>query len=196
MSSTPEESGFVARACRELISDHPEKARLELASLSGEWDTQPRKARTPTPEESTRVFLRDGFIDRYTGDRLVYPPLLRPVSLLLPEEFPYHPNWKRGKGHPAYWRLSATIDHVQPVTRGGADSEENWISTSMLMNMRKGNHTLADLGWELHQPGSPDDWDGLIGEYLTLLELRPQLVDKSNFKAWRHVAMRALDATK
>jgi hypothetical protein len=31
--------------------------------------------------ESTRVFIRDGFIDRYTGKRLIFPPVLRILSI-------------------------------------------------------------------------------------------------------------------
>jgi hypothetical protein len=46
------------------------------------------------PLESTRVFIRDGFIDRYTGERLVFPPVLRVISVSLPADFPFHPNWK------------------------------------------------------------------------------------------------------
>jgi hypothetical protein len=46
------------------------------------------------PFESTRVFVRDGFMDRYTGERLVFPQVLRTLSAELPGEFPYHPNWK------------------------------------------------------------------------------------------------------
>jgi hypothetical protein len=44
--------------------------------------------------QSTRVFLRDGFIDRYTGDRLIFPPALRLLAIDLPTEFPWHTNWK------------------------------------------------------------------------------------------------------
>jgi hypothetical protein len=38
------------------------------------------------PLESTRVFVRDGFIDRYTSERLVFPPVLRVISAELPDE--------------------------------------------------------------------------------------------------------------
>lgn len=37
-----------------------------------------------TPFQSVRVFLRDGFCDRYTGQRLVNPAVLRLLSALLP----------------------------------------------------------------------------------------------------------------
>jgi hypothetical protein len=33
-----------------------------------------------TVVEATRVFLRDGFVDRYSGKWLVFPPVLRLIS--------------------------------------------------------------------------------------------------------------------
>ncbi len=34
------------------------------------------------------VFVRDGFVDRYTGMRLVCSPALRSISKRLPDQFP------------------------------------------------------------------------------------------------------------
>ena len=34
------------------------------------------------------VFVRDGFIDRYSGKKLVFPGTLRSISKLLPDQFP------------------------------------------------------------------------------------------------------------
>jgi hypothetical protein len=68
-------------------------------------------------------FLRDGFVDRFSGDRLIFPPVLRVLSLTMPDRFPFHPNWKMSETHPAYWDLCPTIDHVTPVSLGGADDE-------------------------------------------------------------------------
>jgi hypothetical protein len=65
--------------------------------------------------ESTLLWVRDGFIDRYTAERLVFPPVLRIISAELPEEFPFHPNWKTDVTHPAYWELTATVDHLVPL---------------------------------------------------------------------------------
>jgi hypothetical protein len=115
------------------------------------------------PVESTRVFVRDGFIDRYTGTRLIFPPVLRTLSEALPGEFPFHPNWKTDVTHPAYWEVGATVDNLIPVTRGGKDAEENWVTASMARNSAKMNWTLQDLGWHLHPPGDIRDWDGLPG---------------------------------
>src|SRR5687767_2160048 len=84
--------------------------------------------------EALRVFLRDGFVDRYSGARLVFPGVLRVLALQLPHEFPYHPNWKMTATHLAFWELSPTVDHIVPIARGGIDSDENWVTTSMLRN--------------------------------------------------------------
>ena len=79
----------------------------------------------------------DGFVDRYTVARLALPAALRTLSILLPDEFPFHPSCKMEITHPAYWELYATIDHVVPVTRGGADDLSNWVTTSQARNSAK-----------------------------------------------------------
>ena len=52
------------------------------------------KTRRYTPYQSCQVFIRDGFIDRYAGTRLIFPGALRALSIALPAEFPARPNWK------------------------------------------------------------------------------------------------------
>jgi hypothetical protein len=96
--------------------------------------------------EAIRVFSRDGFIDRYSGQRLVFPGTLRLLSLKLPEVFPYHRNWKFSETHPAYWQLCATVDHVVPIARGGAHAESNLVTTSMLRNCAKAHWLIEELG--------------------------------------------------
>ena len=41
---------------------------------------------------STRVFVRDGFIDRYSGERLVFPGVLRLLSRLRRASWHIDPN--------------------------------------------------------------------------------------------------------
>jgi hypothetical protein len=50
-------------------------------------------------------FVRDGFIDRCCGARLVCVAALRLI---------------------AFWELVPTLDHILPVSRGGTDDESNW----------------------------------------------------------------------
>ena len=57
----------------------------------------------------------------------------------------------RRDGHRcAYCRRSAnTIDHVQPKSRGGSDSWENLVACCLRCNNKKGDKTLAEIGWQL-----------------------------------------------
>jgi hypothetical protein len=105
--------------------------------------------------------MRDGFVDRYSGLRLVNPGVLRLLSALLPRDFPAHPNWKMSESHVAFWELFPTIDHVVPVARGGADEPSNWVTTSMFLNSAKSNALLDEIGWTLYPAGTLESWDGL-----------------------------------
>lgn len=50
----------------------------------------------------------------------------------------------------AYCQRSAnTIDHVQPKSRGGADTWENLVACCLRCNNKKGDKTLAEIGWSL-----------------------------------------------
>lgn len=44
---------------------------------------------------------------------------------------------------------AATIDHVLPRSRGGADSWENLVACCLRCNNVKGNKTPQEMGWEL-----------------------------------------------
>ena len=71
-----------------------------------------RSKRTYTETQKIKQYIKDGFIDRYSGERLVNPGLLKVISFYLPNDFPYHPHWKMDKCHNAYWELIPTLDHA------------------------------------------------------------------------------------
>ena len=159
-------------------------------TLRGEYPFVPMipEGRRYTESQSLRVFLRDGFVDRYTGKRLMFPGILRLLFRLFPTEFPFHPNWKMSETHPAYWELFPTIDHVIPVTRGGADHEENWVTTAMVQNAAKANWTLAELGWVLHPPGVLSEWDGLTALFVELIESDRSVLEDTYLRRWYRAA--------
>jgi hypothetical protein len=109
-------------------------------------------------------------------------------SLLLPEAFPFHPNWKMDLTHPAFWELYPTIDHVLPIARGGIDSEKNWVTTSQLRNSAKANWTLEELSWKLVPPGNVDEWDGLIGWFVDFIEEHDDLRANKYLRTWLRAA--------
>lgn len=182
-----EKTEAIGAVCRAL-SD--EDSDLAVAVLKEHYPFAPEEIakRRYGPVESTRVFVRDGFVDRYSGERLIFLPVFRILSMVLPSAFPYHRNWKTDVTHPAYWKIAATVDHLVPVTRGGADAESNWITTSMAHNSAKMNWTLEELNWKLHPPGDLNAWDGLIHWFIEYAETHPGAVANSSVKQWHRAA--------
>jgi 5-methylcytosine-specific restriction endonuclease McrA len=184
---------ILAECCAQLSAGHTSAAG---AILRRQYPFEPVAAveRKYGELEATRVFCRDGFVDRYSGSRLVFPGTLRLLSLRLPQEFPFHPNWKMSETHEAFWELSPTVDHLIPVARGGADGASNWITTSMRRNSAKSNWTLDDLGWTLHPPGSLSDWDGLIRWFIEQVDGEPTLLQNAHLRRWHKAAISILHA--
>jgi hypothetical protein len=163
------QSEVLAQVCDLLTKRDHEGARAVIAANYPHVPLE-NQGRRYTPREMTAVFVRDGFIDRYTGVRLIFPPVLRVISAELPIEFPAHKNWKMSETHAAFWDLFPTIDHIVPVARGGVDDESNWVTTSMASNAAKANWTLEQLGWNLAPPGDLESWDGMSSWLLDYLD--------------------------
>jgi hypothetical protein len=105
--------------------------------------------------------------------------------VLLPEVIPYHLNWKISETHPAFWQLSATVDHVVPVARGGRDDDnENLVTTTMLRNSAKAHWLLAELGWSLRPIAPQADWDGLLGWFRGQVREHPELLKHAALRRW------------
>jgi hypothetical protein len=183
-----EKSTALAAACRVLAEGRSADADTIIRR---DYPFAPVTAtvRRFQPLDYTRTFMRDGFLDRYSGARLVFPPVLRVLSFALPEAFPYHPNWKTDQTHPAYWELSATLDHLVPVTRGGPDDESNWVTTSMARNSAKSNWTIEELGWHLFPPGAVAEWDGLLCWFLDYTARHPEAIVDIAVRNWRQAAV-------
>ena len=181
-------SSVIDSVCQALTLGERERASA-LAREQYPFAPTTNAGRRYSALQMVRIFQRDGFVDRYTGERLVFPGTLRLLSTLMPEEFPAHPNWKMSESHSAYYELFPTIDHVTPVARGGADDETNWVTTSMLRNSAKANWTLAELGWSLRPPRRDGEWDGLIRWFVTHTDRYPALVATGYLKRWRVAAL-------
>jgi hypothetical protein len=178
----------IADACALVQQGAIRDARQTLESDLAFERIAPVK-RQYTHYQSVRIFLRDGFVDRYSGDRLVFPPVLRILSKLLPKAFPFHPNWKMSECHIAYWQLFPTIDHVIPVARGGVDEESKWVCTSQLRNSAKANWLLDEIGWQLREPGDLKDWDGLTEWFAAYVGEHAELLKEPYVASW-HRALR------
>lgn len=143
--------------------------------------------------QKTKIFLRDGFIDRYSGEKMIFPPVLRLISNLIPEEFPFHKNWKMSECHIAYWQLLPTIDHIIPVARGGLDEESNWVCTSQIKNSAKSNWLLEELGWRLYEPGRTNEWNGLLYWFIDYIKNNPEALKDSYINSWHKAAFKQIN---
>ncbi|MCB1052715.1 MAG: HNH endonuclease [Acidobacteria bacterium] len=182
-------AGIIQDVCSTLMEQGLDPA---IALLQKEYPFvyQKRVGRSFTNYQAMQVFWRDGFIDRYTGRKLLFPGVLRLLSLVMPEAFPFHPNWKMSETHMAFWEMFPTIDHVEPIARGGANEASNFVCCSMLTNGAKANWTLAELGWTLHPAGDPKAWDGLTGWFLNYVDIHSKYKVNPYLRSWREAALK------
>jgi hypothetical protein len=183
----PGKSEVLKRICDALTIDETLKAQ-EIARREYLFAPVKHEQRRYTTFQSVRIFMRDGFIDRYSGQRLVFPGTLRILSLLFPEEFPYHPHGKLDVSHIVFWELFPTIDHLIPVARGGDDNADNWVTTSMLKNSAKANWTLQELNWSLLPAGDLAEWDGLMGWFRAYIDSHQHLLKEPYIRKWSRAA--------
>lgn len=148
--------------------------------------------RAYTMEQKMNQFIRDGFIDRYTGQKLLNPGILKIISHYFPDEFPYHPHWKMTETHMAYWELIPTLDHIYPIAKGGHDDENNWVTTSMKNNSIKSNYTIDEIHWRLYPKGNIEDWDGLTKLFLKLVKKDSGLLKDGYIRSWYNVSKTCL----
>ena len=191
----PQKADVLARACAALTAGDADAAKAIIGTDYPHVVSTAAQRRYTLPE-MLRTFYRDGFLDRYSGDRLIHPGALRLLSVVLPNEFPAHPNWKMTETHFAFWELFPSIDHVDPVARGGADDASNWVTTSMLRNSAKAHWTLHELGWTLRPPGDAQHWDGLSGWFTDYLTEHPGLASSSGYLSRWLRATRAVQAER
>jgi hypothetical protein len=69
-------AAVIQRLLAALAADNAENARA-IARTEYAFSSMATVGRVYTPEQMMKVFISDGFIDRYSGRRLVFPGVLR-----------------------------------------------------------------------------------------------------------------------
>jgi 5-methylcytosine-specific restriction endonuclease McrA len=180
--------------CSKLAEDRTDDAKSILQTVYP-FTPFENAGRRWSKLQAMQIYIRDGFLDRYSGLPLVFPGTLRLLSLRLPDDFPFHQNWKTDRCHLAYWELCPTIDHVVPVSRGGADNETNWVTTSMVKNSAKANFLLEEIGWQLLPRRSEGDWDGLTTWFSKEIARRPESLGNAYIRDWARALEKMTDKT-
>ncbi|MBZ0264936.1 HNH endonuclease [bacterium] len=178
-----DKADILAASLKLLLEENTKEAG---AYLDTHYPFKPiiRKSRSWSRKKVITICQRDGYCDRYTGKKLVFPGALQVIHLLLPDQFPADKNWSMAKTHMAFWELFPTIDHVFPIARGGEDEESNWATTSMRMNQIKANWTLEEIGWRLIPIEELKPWDGLEVMTLRLVEKHQILQEDDYLLRW------------
>ena len=188
MTEKASKAQTIKSVCDSLLGADPRRA-ADIARNGYPFAPSQFTGRVYTETQCTAIFVRDGFIDRYSGTQLIFPGTIRLLSRLLPAEFPFHSNWKMTETHMVYWELFPTIDHIVPVARGGADDENNWVTTSMLHNSAKSNWTLEELGWQLVPVGDLYQWDGLLPWFIAYLQQQQSHLADKYIRRWHRAAL-------
>ena len=172
----------------EMILDNKKDSCIDIISNCYPHNHVNINKRAFSLSEKMELFINDGFIDRYTGEKLVNPGILKVISFYFPEKFPYHPHGKMSHSHIAYWELIPSIDHIYPIARGGSNDKSNWVTTSMKNNLIKNNYTLEEIKWEIHPQGSIRDWDGLTKSLINIVENDKMLLTDNYIKQWYNIS--------
>jgi len=154
-----------------------------------------KKERWPSRTVIAKIYARDHYQCRYCRERLILTPIMRLVSRLYPEQFPYHPNWKADCTHPAFITRSATLDHVVPLAAGGDPVDpDNLVTACWGCNRRKGDLRLEEIGWSLVEP-SDQGWNGLTELFYPLWQAvgRPAMSEDETW--WMRTTRTAPTAT-
>ena len=153
------------------------------------WTSVSVPKRRMTQKRALSVFIKDGFIDRYSGSKLVFPGTLLLLGQVLPEGFPAHKTWRVSETHEIYFDLWPVVDHVKPISKGGDDDESNFVTTSNLNNDLKSHWTLEQLGWKLHPAGMINEWDGLMTWFLAYADSHPDVLENRTISGWHKSAL-------
>lgn len=186
-----EKALLIQKICGLLLEDKKQDC-IDFANENYTFVDRLIQKREYSRYQMCRIFLRDGFIDRYSGDKLLFPGLIKILTIEFPDIFKYHRNWKMSETHMIYWELYPTIDHLIPIARGGKEDESNWITTSMIRNSAKSNWKIEEIGWTLYDKGQLENWDGLMQYFIDLTNKNPEYEKDNYVNGWKTGLLRAI----
>lgn len=96
-----QKAAVLADVCAALSGNQPDEA---VAILRERYPFVPlvNVGRRYSVRQMLAAFIHDGFVDRYSGERLVCAAALRLISKRLPDQFPFQVNWRTDACHFAF----------------------------------------------------------------------------------------------
>ncbi len=74
-----QKAGIIEEVCDSLLNKNNDEG-IKILTTKYPFENYVTVERKSNPLFLTKIFLRDGFIDRYTGTKLLFPPVLRIIS--------------------------------------------------------------------------------------------------------------------
>lgn len=139
-----------------------------------------------------QVFARDGFINRFTGEELIAPPVLRLLSREFPSDFPHQMAWRLGEVHIAYYDLYACTNKLLPPSRGGREEAGNLVTTTMPYVLARGESTVEEAGWVLTREYYVEEWDGMSMWFVEYVDEHQELREDNYFNQWYNALRQGL----
>lgn len=138
-----------------------------------------KKSRAGQELIRAQVFVRDHNICTACGGKTIPRNVLVAMHDLFPDEIPYHPNYRRGFTHPAFWFLAPEADHIIPHSRGGAFTLENLTTLHAACNTQKSDAEARSIEALTHS-----DWDGLLSFYPALVAAATDSPRSGYHRSW------------
>lgn len=113
------------------------------------------------------IWNRDGWTCRYCHDAVFFAPVLKVLDEMNPGCGYYHKNGKTGAMVEVFQRKWASVDHVLPVSHGGGNSTENYVTACWGCNLDLNDDMESKpQPKSIHQENKTMGWDGLSGLYI------------------------------
>ncbi len=121
------------------------------------------------------IFRRDRWLCHLCGRPVVFPPAMKYLEKYVrqcgyTDPLAYYSLYYRRDTAPLLDHLAAIIDHVKPVSKGGAHSKENFKTACNKCNMQKNNSekVFPPPRKVRSKHGEPEHWDGFSGLFVVL----------------------------
>ena len=116
--------------------------------------------------DQLHVFNRDNWTCKYCGDPVFFAPTLKLLENKSPGHGYYQGHGKDGEMLELFRTKWASVDHINPVTKGGKNSFDNYATACMdcnlILNNKVENKPKPD---KINQDNIGTNWDGLFSLY-------------------------------
>jgi hypothetical protein len=120
-----------------------------------------------SPKMRIEVWKKDNWHCRYCQRPVFYAPSLKLLEKLNPGHKYFHPNGEEGSMLPLFQWSWASVDHVKPVSAGGKNEIENYVTACWKCNQGYKNKEVGS-GKPAPKEIIESDWDGFYGLYSVL----------------------------